>query len=105
MEFMNRDDVLGLEFDWFAVDQDGHIGHFSSAGYGAIPRAVFDHVDAQDQLVAYFQEQPIQTDAELMIAPIGTLDEWIAMARQGVFSYDYGEWRGPYQLVARPVRA
>jgi hypothetical protein len=101
---MNRDDVFGLEYDWFAVDQDGHIGHFSSAGYGAIPLAVFDHADAQEQLFAYFQEQPIQTEAELMIAPGGTLDAWLAMARQGVFSYDFKHWDGPYQLIARPVR-
>jgi hypothetical protein len=102
---MNRDDVFGLEFDWFAVDCDGHIGHFSSAGYGPIPQAVLDQADAQEQLLAYFQEQPKQTDAELMIAPAGTLDDWLAIARQGVFSYDYGVSYGPYQLVARPVHA
>lgn len=101
---MNRDDVFGFEFDWFAVDQDGHIGHFSSAGYGAIPQAVLEHPDAQEQVAAYFQEQPKQTGAELMISTGGTLDDWLAMAHQGIFSYDFKHWDGPYQLIARPTR-
>src|SRR4051812_31024325 len=101
---MHYNDVFGLEFDWFAVDHDGHIGHFSSAGYGPIPRAALDNANAQEQLLAYFHEQPAQTDAEFMIAQVGTLDDWLAMARHGLFSYDYGESYGPYTLIARPAR-
>ena len=37
---LTRDDVQGIEFDWFAVDAKGHIALCSTAGYGEIPASV-----------------------------------------------------------------
>ncbi len=47
-------DFYGYEFDWYAVDQEGQIGVFSTAGFGPIPQAVQlhyqDHLDISDQI-------------------------------------------------------
>jgi hypothetical protein len=43
---VSREAFEGGEFDWFAVDAAGHVGHFSTAGYGPVPRPVLDRLDA-----------------------------------------------------------
>jgi len=39
---IKREDITGLEFDWFAIDQDEHIAVFCSAGNVEIPELVLD---------------------------------------------------------------
>lgn len=34
-----REDFMGLELDFLAVDRDGHVALFCTAGYGPIPEA------------------------------------------------------------------
>jgi len=41
---MSRQEVEGGEFDWFAVDGNGHLGHFATAGYGPVPAAVLSRL-------------------------------------------------------------
>jgi hypothetical protein len=38
----------GIEFDWFAVDRNGFVGLFSSAGNGPVPTSVVAHASELD---------------------------------------------------------
>ena len=38
-----KGELAGREFDWFAIDSDGNIGLFSTAGEGRIPETVFEN--------------------------------------------------------------
>jgi hypothetical protein len=33
----------------------------------------------------------------------GTIDDWLEMARRGLFSYDWKHWSGPYRRAATPT--
>ncbi len=43
------DDLRGLEFDWLAVDADGHVAFLSTAGGGDVPAGV--DPDAHDAAI------------------------------------------------------
>ena len=42
MRWVKKHDYLGVEFDWIATDLDGHIGYFSSAGFGPLPEQILE---------------------------------------------------------------
>lgn len=94
-------DELYGEFDWFAVDRDGHIGHFSSAGYGAIPLVVTEHVREYIELQDHFSEMKGTYNA-VLVRRDGNRQHWLNIAQQGVYSFDFKHWDGPYVLVAKP---
>ena len=48
MTAKTRNDILGLEYDWLAVDQEGHVAVFSTAGGGRAPQAVLENTDVHD---------------------------------------------------------
>ena len=82
----------GLEFDWFALDAEGNIGLFSTAGFGPVP--------AEVQL--YFQ------DHDRVAFHTGWLDseawqEWKEYAKHGLFVFDWQHWKGPYLKLEQPL--
>jgi hypothetical protein len=95
----------GYEFDWFAVDTAGHIGHFSTAGFGPVPLSILDSLDhTQKDEVWLLGEQ-------LLALPVigratghlpGRIDDWLELARRGLFGFDWKHWSGPYRRAATP---
>ena len=49
MPATTADDMRGLEFDWLAVDADGHVAFLSTAGGGLVPAGV--DPDAHDAAI------------------------------------------------------
>ena len=96
-----NDDLEGSEFDWFAVDRDGHVALFATAGYGPIPQAVLESVDEQRQVETYLSSIPATTQA-IHIGGEGDLEDWFAVARRGLYAYDWQHWNGPYGMIASP---
>src|SRR5215472_18269940 len=45
------------DWDWCAMDHDGYLGHFTSAGMRALPQSVKNGLDAAELIARYFFEQ------------------------------------------------
>ena len=102
---MGREAFDGFEFDWFAVDASGHVGHFSTAGYGPVPLPVLERLDVG-------KEGDLWSLGErLLVLPTigsatghasGHIDDWLALARRGLYGFDWKHWSGPYLRRATP---
>lgn len=90
----SRDEFIGLEFDWFAVDADGCVAIFSSAGYGPIPDPVFTHFDDQQAV----GEQLCRLAH--VAASAALQQQFLAFAAQGIYAYDWMNTEGPYRRYA-----
>ena len=99
---MIRHGVVGREFDWFAVDGRGHVGHFATAGFGPIPVAVLERLDELRHLDQRVLKLEVVGDAVGHLA--GRIEDWLEMAQRGLFAYDWKHWGGPYQRAATPAR-
>lgn len=102
---MGREAFEGGEFDWFAVDAVGHIGHFSTAGYGPVPLSVLARLDAAHDdevwlLGERMLELPVIGQATGHLP--GRIDDWLELARRGLFGFDWKHWSGPYLRAATP---
>ncbi len=91
---------LGGEFDWFAVDGEGHVGHFATAGGGPVPSAIVARLDELLHLDQQILGLPVIGDASGHLP--GRIEDWLEMARRGLFSYDWQHWSGPYHRAAAP---
>ena len=93
----------GSEFDWFAVDEGGHVGVFSTAGYGPVPSAVLKHVAELD---AYYNtwRDAISLTGRCVDRPLrpGDFNDWISAAERGLYGFDWTIWAGPYERVTVP---
>jgi hypothetical protein len=85
----------GLELDWLGVDRRGHIGLFSSGGYGPIPKAVADHLTEVEAALDRLNLLPVL--GSCAESPQGNWDysSWIEPARRGIFGFDWGPSRNP----------
>lgn len=102
---MSREAFEGGEFDWFAVDSVGHVGHFSTAGFGPVPLPVLDRLDpvGADELWSLGErllELPEVGEATGHLP--GRIDDWLELARRGLFGFDWQHWSGPYRRAATP---
>ena len=94
-----RDQFEGREFDWFAVDADGNIGHFSTAGFGPVPTCVLERFAEADALSEDFLRLPVTGEADGHLS--GNIAEWLEMARRGLYSFDWNH-SGQYRRAATP---
>ena len=109
------------DWDWYAVDQDGRIGHFTSAGLRVLPKSVKQDRETTELIARYFFEQApvvgkwaVRPEAE---ADCGGwkkqgfdrfIRDFALMASKGLFSFDtdplFRTEKGRYYLVAVPER-
>lgn len=86
-----EEELEGREFDWYAIDSEGNIGLFSTAGEGTIPGTVMDsyseHDDISEQL-----ESPYWGNSEV----------WSDYATLGLYVYDWDLHGGPYKRERVP---
>ncbi len=95
-------DMIGYEFDWFAVDRDEHVGHFSTAGFGVAPASALVTREQQSALLEHLLASPGPSQATLLLRHAGDYSDWLAVASHGIFAYDYVEGDGAYRLLALP---
>ena len=110
------------DFEWFAVDRLGQVASLTSAGFGAIPLAVFRDKAAYFAAAQYFESLPVRCGHTLH-APVPkrswcswsghVFPDWSCFthtAERGLFSYDWNAVAGqyvpghPYELMASPDR-
>ena len=95
-----RSEIEGYEFDWFAVDAEGRVGHFSTAGHGAVPKVVLEHISQTESLTEGLLDLPVIGQATGYLA--GNITDWLEMANRGVYSFDWQHSNGAYRLAATP---
>jgi hypothetical protein len=95
---MTRSDFIGSEFEWYAVDQDGFLAIFFSAGWGPVPDVVFDSFAAQKLIETWIGLSQISYPDANFQATSRRLFEL------GVFAYDWLDSFGPYRRFVNPEK-
>jgi hypothetical protein len=91
------DEMFATDFDWFAVDRDGCIGHFTTAGLRRLPESVRISRPRLERLREYFECCP-SVGRSILTAGLekergfgGRPLNWMSfldMAARGLYSYD-----------------
>ena len=100
---ITREEIQGVEFDWFARDEAGHVAQFLAAGDDTVPAAALASEELLEALHVFIDTLP---EGEPVNAPAGGFDAHLAGPQQrGAFVYDAvpGE-AGLYRLAASPIK-
>lgn len=88
-----KEELEGREFDWFAIDNEGNIGLFSTAGEGTIPGPVMEAYSEHDDI------------SEQLESPNwGSSEVWSDYAVLGLYVYDWNLHGGPYKRERKPSK-
>jgi len=114
-----EDEQLYSDFDWFCVDNEGFIGHFTTAGFKRLPKSVAACREDLDSLMRYFKSAAPLREGHIVDSDLAThvpdvmsrgerhLHSFVAMADKGLYSYDiesYLRENSVYFRVALPIR-
>ena len=106
------------DFDWFGLDCEGAIGHFTTAGFKNLPKSVAKSREDLDLLLSYFEDAPFR-EGHLVDSGVSRqipeeisrgeryLRSFVAIADKGLYSYDIDSYLREgicYFRVALPVR-
>lgn len=94
-------DEVTIDYDWFAVDDEGLIGHFATGGRGAMPLSVTASAEDLKTITDFFRTEVV-AETSIRLSPALTLHkvfrsdsqekrylEWfLQMASRGLFSFD-----------------
>jgi hypothetical protein len=110
---MSTDDLVGIDYEWLAIDGDGHVGVFTSAGAGPIPRWFADDRAWCDAVLDVVASLPARGTFRLEVPDASTtpgLRDWKRWAEVGLFAYDWADIHRPtvahsrcYELIAAPT--
>jgi len=95
-------EFLGSEFDWVAVDKDGAIGYFATAGAGWIPEPVLSDGEPFWNSLDIVISLPAITEVINRYSGSGHIVDWLNVAARGVFAFDWNHTTKRYELVASP---
>ena len=92
---ISEDEQSCTDFDWYCVDREGGIGHFTSAGFKLIPPSVAESSEDLNFLDQFFNNlNPVQ-DAHTLdehLSPEQRTERYLrsftAMADRGLYSFD-----------------
>lgn len=118
MTAFTKDEQWDYNYDLFAVDMNGKIGHFSHVGFRLLPPSIAKSKEKWEHLFNYFSNLQIR-ESTYQICPdlrrhlnnnfLGNLDQYlkpsIEMSLRGLYSYDsYDDSRKnrPYFRVTIP---
>ncbi len=100
---IKREDAEGLEYDWLAVDADGFVALFSTAGAGFAPEGLLQDPEAFDTAIDALLKMPARTAVDCGCdLPPGRVNTWRLVAERGLFAFDSDPLGGPYRLIAKP---
>ncbi|MCJ8351462.1 hypothetical protein [Moritella sp.] len=87
-----EEELEGREFDWFAIDSEGNISLFSTAGEGSIPCLVIESYAEHDDI------------SERLDSPNwGCSEVWSDYAQLGFYVFDWNLHGGPYKREREPT--
>lgn len=104
---VDRQELPGMEFDWLAADEAGHLAQMLSSGTGRVPETVLESEEDLFALHLFLDELPL---TEPLSIPEGSFQALLAQPqRRGLYVYDAAANRvddsgrtGEYLLVAAP---
>lgn len=85
-------EVLATEFDWFAMDREGRLALFATAGWGPVPDTVLALATAYDRV-----------GESIEVVGWGSAAVWQSYSRVGLYVYDWSESKERYVLIAEPI--
>jgi hypothetical protein len=99
----------GIDLGWFALDQDGHIGFFTSGGSRIVSELILASEETYD-----FLDDSLEKLPEIGRASRGwfgkvTRGDWAKMMARGLFAYDFHSFdnnrfmEGEYRRVGIPT--
>jgi len=95
--------IAGMDLEWYAVDREGRVAFFTTAGWGPIPSCITRDVARIGTTIKdHLLNAPAVCRGILAVKRKGRLDDWVRAADHGFFAYDYVLHKGPYTLVAYP---
>jgi hypothetical protein len=56
------EEEFGPTWDWYAVDECGATGHFTTAGFRKLPAAIEGDFEAAENCIRYFDEAPVRSE-------------------------------------------
>jgi hypothetical protein len=98
----------GLDAGWVALDAQGCVGFFATAGQGPMPASVIADAPASDETEPLVLELPLLGESVPLREPPLVADAFTRFADRGLFVYDWQDvhrpagYSGCYELVARP---
>lgn len=84
-------ELYGIEFDWFAIDTNGEVGLFSTAGYGFVPKEIYPYYEKYYELTEKFE-----------LPNLGSSNVWKDYANYGFYVFDWKLHQGPYLKMENP---
>lgn len=97
------EEIRGLEYDWLAVDANGHVALFSTAGGGYAPPEFLRDTDLHDAGIDALMASPRRTTARFFPKVANGLpNAWKSAAESGAYAFDSDPSGGAYRLVASP---
>jgi len=104
---VDRQELPGMEFDWLAADEAGHLAQMLSSGTGRVPETVLASEEDLFALHLFLDELPL---TEPLSIPEGSFQALLAQPqRRGLYVYDAAAdgvddsgRTGQYLLVAAP---
>lgn len=97
-------DFVGIEFDWFARDAEGHVATLSTAGGGFIPPGVArfreEFETAFSTLAGLIATTRARSDVETREDRSG---RWPLAVERGLFVYNAHLYGGPYRRIGVPA--
>lgn len=76
---------------WFAIDRNGYIAEFTSAGMGNVPEFVCADREINDVLVDYFMNALVETTLEQLVVEYednDLINDAINLSRKGLYCFD-----------------
>jgi hypothetical protein len=83
-----------VEFEWLAIDEDGHVLLFSTAGRGPVPETAIEDADSLEGVRG--RSRTGREDLQP--------SDWVDAAARGLFASDWSHDSRSYELVAAPTR-
>ena len=117
MTGIDESEEFSRDWDWYAVDPAGNVGHFTTGGLRPLPASVRGDRDAAEKLIHFFEEAEPFTTWEVRGAAEQDADGWgeggrerflksfADMSSRGIFSHNTHMIHGPegaYCLVTWP---
>lgn len=94
---------FGFNFDWLAVDRQGHVAFMMSSGYGPVPLTVLDRFAEVDDAVKPLAGQlPVVAPMPKYHTRLYLTPEPYEALERGLYVYDWFLDHGPYRRELVP---
>lgn len=107
MEAINLGD---FDLAWLAIDANGLVGVFLTAGEGPIPDSALPSVPGDPNLESQLQELPV-TGSHRLFVDVPDPSSLVSLSNRGLFVFDWSDVHRPsaqasgvYELVCKPER-